>query len=465
MTDTDSRYEAVRSRDARFDGVFFFAVETTGIYCRPSCPAVTPKRHNVRFFATAAAAQGSGFRACRRCRPDAVPGSAEWNVRADVVGRAMRMIADGVVDREGVAGLAARLGYSTRQVQRQLTGELGAGPVALARAQRAHAARVLLQTTGLPVTQIAFAAGFASVRQFNDTMRAVYAATPSELRAAAPRSGRTARRTPPHRRHPPAARPPRPLPAGTRLRPAGTRGRPGRRGRERPARRPHLPAHPAPAVRHRHRRRRRTHRHRPHHDRRPPRRLARRPRPPHRPPRPDHRRAAAAAAVRPGRRPVRRRRTARRRPPARPAGRRPARAALAADPDELAVRALAGRDEAARLVQRYGKRLDAPCGSLTHLFPEPGVLAEAEPDSTLGALAAALADGTVRLGPGADRDEAREALAAVPGLDERTIAVIRTRALGDPDVAPPGPDVPDSWRPWRSYALNHLRAAGELEYR
>ncbi|MYS29617.1 helix-turn-helix domain-containing protein, partial [Streptomyces sp. SID7804] len=196
MTDTDSRYEAVRSRDARFDGVFFFAVETTGIYCRPSCPAVTPKRHNVRFFATAAAAQGSGFRACRRCRPDAVPGSAEWNVRADVVGRAMRMIADGVVDREGVAGLAARLGYSTRQVQRQLTGELGAGPVALARAQRAHAARVLLQTTGLPVTQIAFAAGFASVRQFNDTMRAVYAATPSELRAAAPRSGRTARRTP-----------------------------------------------------------------------------------------------------------------------------------------------------------------------------------------------------------------------------------------------------------------------------
>ncbi|MBA8942371.1 3-methyladenine DNA glycosylase/8-oxoguanine DNA glycosylase [Streptomyces calvus] len=129
------------------------------------------------------------------------------------------------------------------------------------------------------------------------------------------------------------------------------------------------------------------------------------------------------------------------------------------------MRALAGRDEAARLVQRYGKRLDAPCGSLTHLFPEPGVLAEAEPDSTLGALAAALADGTVRLGPGADRDEAREALAAVPGLDERTIAVIRTRALGDPDVAPPGPDVPDSWRPWRSYALNHLRAAGELEYR
>lgn len=196
--DEETRYEAVSSRDARFDGEFFFAVETTGIYCRPSCPAVTPKRKNVRFYPTAAAAQGNGFRACRRCRPDAVPGSADWNVRADVVGRAMRMIGDGVVDREGVPGLAHRLGYSSRQVQRQLNAELGAGPVALARAQRAHTARVLLQTTGLPVTEIAFAAGFASVRQFNDTVRQIYARTPSELRTeagtglgAAPRQART----------------------------------------------------------------------------------------------------------------------------------------------------------------------------------------------------------------------------------------------------------------------------------
>ncbi|MBM7173040.1 DNA-3-methyladenine glycosylase 2 family protein, partial [Streptomyces sp. G44] len=195
MTDEETRYEAVRSRDARFDGAFFFAVETTGIYCRPSCPAVTPKRQNVRYYPTAAAAQTSGFRACRRCRPDAVPGSAEWNVRADVVGRAMRMIGDGVVDREGVPGLAVRLGYSARQVQRQLTAELGAGPVALARAQRAHTARVLLQTTDLPITEIAFAAGFASVRQFNDTIKAVYALTPTALRAAAPKRG-TARATP-----------------------------------------------------------------------------------------------------------------------------------------------------------------------------------------------------------------------------------------------------------------------------
>ncbi|MFD9869201.1 bifunctional transcriptional activator/DNA repair enzyme AdaA, partial [Streptomyces niveus] len=192
--DEETRYEAVASRDARFDGAFFFAVETTGIYCRPSCPAVTPKRENVRFYPTAAAAQGNGFRACRRCRPDAVPGSAEWNVRADVVGRAMRMIGDGVVDREGVPGLAGRLGYSPRQVQRQLTAELGAGPVALARAQRAHTARTLLQTTVLPVTEIAFAAGFASVRQFNDTIRRIYARTPSGLRAESATRG--ARATP-----------------------------------------------------------------------------------------------------------------------------------------------------------------------------------------------------------------------------------------------------------------------------
>lgn len=183
MIDDETRYRAVDSRDARFDGVFFTAVTSTGIYCRPSCPAVTPKRANCTFYPTAAAAQGAGFRACRRCRPDSVPGSPEWNHRADLVGRAMRLIGDGVVDREGVAGLATRLGYSARQLQRQLTAELGAGPIALARAQRAQAARLLLQTTELPVTEVAFAAGFASVRQFNDTVREVYDRTPSGLRA------------------------------------------------------------------------------------------------------------------------------------------------------------------------------------------------------------------------------------------------------------------------------------------
>jgi len=183
MLTDDACYRALSSRDARFDGWFFVGVLTTGIYCRPSCPAMTPKRANVRFLPTAAAAHEAGFRACKRCRPDAAPGSPEWNVRADLVGRAMRHIADGVVDREGVAGLARRLGYSERQVHRQLAAEVGAGPIALARAQRSQTARLLLETTPLPITEVAFAAGFASVRQFNETVRAVFALTPSELRA------------------------------------------------------------------------------------------------------------------------------------------------------------------------------------------------------------------------------------------------------------------------------------------
>ena len=460
VIDEETRYGAVRSRDARFDGEFFFAVETTGIYCRPSCPAVTPKRENVRYYTTAAAAQGSGFRACRRCRPDAVPGSAEWNVRADVVGRAMRMIGDGVVDREGVAGLAVRLGYSARQVQRQLTAEVGAGPVALARAQRAHTARVLLQTTELPITEIAFAAGFASVRQFNDTIRAVYASTPTELRAAAPRRGAASRRaaTPAagiplrlaHRGPYQAAavfdllaaeavggveevsgaegsrtyRRTLRLPYGTGIVAVGERmsGGSAHSGGwldarlhlsdlrdlttavQRLRRLLDLDADPY-AV--------------------------------------DERlgadeRLAPLVAARPG-----------------------LRSPGAADPEELAVRALVGREESERLVREYGKLLDAPCGTLTHVFPEPAALAETE--GTPGALAAALADGSLRLDPGADREEAEAGLLALPGMDPRVVAVIRMRALGDPDVPPPGEEVPDGWRPWRSYALHHVRAAGRKE--
>src|SRR6185369_9195130 len=182
--DFDRCYRAVDSRDQRFDGWFYTAVTSTGIYCRPSCPALTPKRENVTFFPSAAAAQRAGFRACKRCRPDAAPGSPEWDVRADLVGRAMRLIGDGVVDREGVPGLAARIGYTERHLNRMLTAEVGAGPLALARAQRAQTARILVETTALGLAEIAFAAGFGSVRQFNDTMRETYGRSPSELRAA-----------------------------------------------------------------------------------------------------------------------------------------------------------------------------------------------------------------------------------------------------------------------------------------
>ncbi|MFF3492613.1 Ada metal-binding domain-containing protein [Streptomyces sp. NPDC002795] len=460
MTDEDTRYEAVRSRDARFDGEFFFAVETTGIYCRPSCPAVTPKRRNVRYYATAAAAQGSGFRACRRCRPDAVPGSADWNVRADVVGRAMRLIGDGIVDREGVGGLAVRLGYSARQVQRQLTAELGAGPVALARAQRAHTARVLLQTTPLPVTEIAFAAGFASVRQFNDTIREVYARTPTQLRAEAPDKRRAVA---------PAAGIPLRL-AHRGAYQAGPvfdllesqlldgveelTGRPGARSFRRALRLPYgtgvvrvdETTHDQPGAQAEHRggwldarlqltdlrdlttavgRLRRLF----DLDADPyaiDERLALDPR------------LAPLVAARPG-----------------------LRSPGAADPDELALRQVAGVAEAARLVERYGKRLDAPSGTVDRLFPAPDDLAD-EP-GTLGALARALHTGALRLDPGADRDDAEAVLRALPGMPPRTAALIRLRALGDPDVGVPDDSVTDdAWRPWRSYARQHLLVEGQL---
>lgn len=185
VLDEESCYRAVSGRDSRFDGVFYTAVRTTGIYCRPSCPATTPKRANVTFYRTAAAAQLGGYRACRRCRPDVSPGSPEWNVRADLVGRVMRMVADGAVDRVGVAGVAAEVGYSQRHLNRLVTEEVGAGVLAIARAQRAHTARLLLETTDLPIAEVGWAAGFGSVRSLNDTVRVVYRATPGQLRSAA----------------------------------------------------------------------------------------------------------------------------------------------------------------------------------------------------------------------------------------------------------------------------------------
>ncbi|PZR53471.1 DNA-3-methyladenine glycosylase [Xylanimonas oleitrophica] len=187
------RYRAIAARDARFDGQFFTAVRSTGIYCRPSCPARTPKPENVTFYLTSAAAHEAGYRACKRCLPEAAPGTPAWNLRGDLAGRAMRLVADGVVDRDGVQGLAARLGYSARHVHRLLVSELGAGPLALARAQRAQTARALVVGTDLRLVDVAFAAGFGSVRQFNDTVAEVFGATPGELRArAAARRGRGA---------------------------------------------------------------------------------------------------------------------------------------------------------------------------------------------------------------------------------------------------------------------------------
>ncbi|WP_405013915.1 AlkA N-terminal domain-containing protein [Kitasatospora sp. NBC_01539] len=492
MIDDETRYRAVDSRDARFDGVFFTAVRTTGIYCRPSCPAVTPKQSNCTFYPSAAAAQGAGYRACRRCRPDSVPGSPEWNHRADVVGRAVRLIGDGVVDREGVAGLADRLGYSARQLQRQLTAELGAGPLALARAQRAQTARLLLQTTPLPVTEIAFAAGFASVRQFNDTVREVYDRTPSGLRA----EGATGRRT--------AVPPATPGTIALRLAYRGALdsahlldflalravpgveevvpgGRPGVRTYRRTLALPYghavaevdgLATTDTPtrgwldcrlaltdlrdlttAV---------------------------------------HRlRALLDLDADPDAVDERLGRDGALGPAvlARPGVRSPGHV----DPHELAVRAVLGqqitvaaaRTLAGRLAERYGAALPAPGGGLHLLFPTPAALAGAAdgdlamPDArrrALRGLCAVLADGTLRLDPGADREQAAAELLALPGIGPWTVGYLRMRALADPDVFLPGdagirhglqrlgrpgdPAAADTaaraWAPWRSYAVHRL---------
>ena len=477
-------YQALKSRDPRFDGWFFTAVRTTGIYCRPSCPAITPKQTNVTFYPTAAACQREGYRACKRCRPDATPGSPEWDSRADLVARAMRLIADGVVDREGVGGLASRLSYSTRQVERLLMAEVGAGPLGLARAQRAQAARVLIETTGLPMAHVAFAAGFASVRQFNDTVQAVFAVSATELRRKAgppvPAPSQTLTLRLPFRA---------PLCADNLFGHLAATAVPGveelRDGAyRRTLRLPHgvglvalrpaedciwaslsladlrdltsavarcrrlldLDADPVATDE----------------------RLCEDP--------------ALARLVRsaPGRRVPR-----------------------TVDEPEMAVRAVLGqqvstaaaRTHAGRLAAAYGEPVNDPAGGLSRTFPSAIALAEAlsapaQPglvpllagprsrQATLAGLVAAIADGKIDLGPGGDWEEARSQLGQLAGVGPWTVEIIAMRALGDPDAFPLTdlgvrraalaarlPKAPsqlaaraEGWRPWRGYATQYLWA-------
>ena len=182
MLDDETCYRAAASRDARFDGRFFTAVKTTGIYCRPICPARTPLRKNVRFFACAAAAEEAGFRPCRRCRPDAAPGTPAWNGPAATVSRAVRLIERGALDEASVDDLAGRLGMGGRQLRRLFAEHLGTSPLLVARSRRAHFARALLDATSWPMARVAEEAGFCSVRRFNEVMQAVFQRTPSELR-------------------------------------------------------------------------------------------------------------------------------------------------------------------------------------------------------------------------------------------------------------------------------------------
>ncbi|MET8038500.1 AlkA N-terminal domain-containing protein [Streptomyces sp. NPDC005345] len=482
-TETERCLRAVQSKDARFDGWFFTAVTTTRIYCRPSCPVVPPKPQNMTFFPSAAACQQAGFRACKRCRPDTSPGSPEWNHRADLVARAMRLIGDGIVDREGVPGLATRLGYSTRQIERQLLAELGAGPLSLARAQRAQTARLLIETTPLPMAEIAFAAGFSSIRTFNDTVREVFALSPTELRARLPKKGAAAA--------------------------AGVTHTPGVLNLRLPFRAPlhpdnlfgHLAATAVPGVEEwRDGAYRRTLR---------------------LPyghgivgltPTPDHIACRLSlsdlrdlpVAISRCRRlldldadPVAVDDQLRGDPLLAPLvdkapGRRVPRTV---DEAEFAVRAVLGqqvsttaaRTHAARLVVAHGDPVDDPEGGLTHLFPTPAALAALDPASlamprsrrtTFTTLVAELAEGRLHLGMESGWTEARARLLALPGFGPWTVDVIAMRALGDPDAFLPTdlgiryaakelglPSTPAAltaraaaWRPWRAYAVQYLWA-------
>jgi len=492
IEDFERCYRAVRSRDARFDGWFVTAVTSTGIYCRPSCPALTPKRANVRFLPSAAAAQHAGFRACKRCRPDASPGSPEWNVRADTVGRAMRLIRDGAVEREGVTGVARALGFSERHLHRQLVAELGAGPLALARAQRAQTARLLIETTTLPFTDVAFAAGFPSIRQFNETVREVFAATPTELRRGATGAHGEPRQSGVAGQHPVAGAPAltlrlrhrAPLDAASLLAFLGERAVPGVEAwdaRSETYRRvlalPHgsgiaalAPA--ADGADHVRCELRLT----------------------------DLRDLAAAVqrcrrlldldadpvavdealAADPALAPLVRATPGRRVPGAVDGGELAVRAVLGQQVSVAGARTLAGRLTAALGESLPAALADADAG-LTHAFPAAPALAAADPAElpltraraqALHALAGALADGSLALDPGANRDAAREQLLSLPGIGPWTVEYVAMRALGDPDAFPctdlgvkkalerlgPAAD-PERWRPWRAYAVQHLWAS------
>jgi AraC family transcriptional regulator, regulatory protein of adaptative response / DNA-3-methyladenine glycosylase II len=475
MFDSDRCWRAIEACDPRFDGWVFCGVTSTGIYCRPSCPARTPKRENVRFFSTAAAAQAAGFRACKRCRPDATPGSPEWDRRADLVGRAMRLIADGVVDREGVAGLARRLAYSERHVHRELVAAVGVGPLALARAQRAQTARVLLETTEIAITDVAFAAGFRSVRQFNAAVREVFAMPPRELRARARRQANHDERGEIELRLPYRA----PFDGAGVIAFLARRAAPSIEEVSHGAYRRSLRlAHGVGTVELQ--------------------------------PVDGHVRARfwledlrdLASAVQrsrslldldsdpqavleslgddpllglivrnaPGRRVV-----------------------GCVDGQELAIRAVLGQQVslagaatlAAGLACSLGTRLSRPLGGVTHVFPSVEQLADlsahslampkARRDALLGVINL-LADGSLELHAGADRVEAQRRLVALPGIGAWTAAYVAMRALRDPDAFSAndlgvrralealGQDgrpaaavrLAERWRPYRAYAVQHL---------
>ena len=477
-------YAAVRSRDRRFDGRFFAGVVTTGVYCRPVCPVRPAKPENVRWFACAAAAEAAGFRPCRRCRPEASPGTPAWSGTSAVVARALRLIAAGALDEGGVDGLADRLGLGARQLRRLFATHLGASPAEVARARRAHFARTLLDETDLPMAEVAFSAGFGSIRDFNHALRATFGRTPTALRRARGRRGPVANHGGVTVRL--AFRPPldwsgllgflapRATPgveavadgvyrrtiaigdgAGT-IEVRAAAGEPHLLMRVRLARPERLlqvvararrlfdlDADPVPIADH----------------------LAASPE------------LAPLVARRPG-----------------------LRVPGAWDAFELAVRAVLGQQVtvrgattlAGRLVRAFGTPLDRAEDGLTHLFPRPEALADADlaalglpraRAATIRALAGAVASGEVVLDASRGLEDAVARLAAVPGIGAWTPHYVAMRALGEPDAFPAADlglrralgngagrlaparvaERAEAWRPWRAYAVMHLWAglAGE----
>lgn len=469
--DFDVCYEAVKSRDARFDGRFFTAVSSTGIYCRPICPARTPGRARVRFFSLAAAAEEAGYRPCRRCRPDRSPNSPDWDWRGDLVGRALRLIGDGIADTEGIPGVADRLAVSERHLRRLFVSELGAAPGTVARTRRTQLARRLIDESALPMSDVAMASGFSSIRRFNSTVQQTFGCTPTTLRKKAKPSvdpGCTLRL--PFR--PPFAsnevfaylvgratpgvesvasavyRRTVRLPGATgivaisldehsglrlevRLDSVASLGAVVRRAR-------HLfdlDADPGAICDH----------------------LVRDPK------------LRKVVSQRPG-----------------------LRVPGCFDGFELAVRAILGQQVsvkaattlAGRLATSFGEPLASPVDDLTHYFPTPEVLADApvadiglprRRAATVSALATAVASGEVVLDGTADLEETKVALLRLPGFGPWTVSYIAMRALRDPDAflpsdlgikqacaklgIDPNGKRDERWRPWRSYATLHLWAS------
>ena len=477
--DPEALNRARISRDPRFDGKFFIAVTSTGIYCRPICPSRYAKRANVRFFGSPAAAEAAGFRPCLRCRPEAAPGTPAWLGTAAVVRRALRLIHEGALDEDSVEALASRLGIGPRHLLRLFGRHVGASPVAVAQTRRLHFAVCLLEQTNLPITQIAMAAGFGSCRRFNDAFRNTYRRAPRELRRAGRRGGaaavteqvvlRLAYRPPYDWTHVRDFLAARAVPGVERVDGNGYARTVVCEGGHAVIRVNALPGEDALELR-----------------------VA----------------GAVPAALLQlssvarrvfdlGADPLRIGAELSRDPLVGPLVRqRPGlRIPGAWDPFECAVRAVlgqqvsvaAGRTFATRLVERAGRAIHDSADGLTHLFPDAAALAAADLTAlgltrsraaTLRALARAVLER--RIDFSAAPEDVAAAMAALPGIGPWTAQYVALRALGEPDALPTGDLVlrrlaaaagqllsarelearARAWQPWRGYAVMHLwRAA------